>query len=153
MKVLAVALCCWYLWLPVTFWFGRVFCRYCCPVGLSQSLVSLIFRPRTRVRRVCTELPRSRVQRIVNWAVVVAWFVAPVGMFVHPWGIFGRVLALFVPGIVFFAAVALSAAFGKGRFWCNWICPIGTVFDAVARLGWHKDRPCRSCANCRRCFS
>ena len=64
-----------------------------------------------------------------------------------------RVLALFVPGIVFFAALLISALFGKGRLWCNWICPVGTVFDAVARLGWHKDRPCRSCANCRRCFS
>lgn len=152
MKYVALILCAWYLWLPITFWFGRVFCRYCCPLGLSQSLLSLCLRPRTRVRRVCTELPRTRIQRIVNWTLVIAYLFTPLGVFLHPWGISGRVLALFVPGIVFFAAVVLTAAFGKGRFWCNWICPLGTVFDLFARLGWHKDRPCRSCANCRRCF-
>ena len=152
MKYFAIFCCAWYLWVPVTFWFGRVFCRFCCPLGLSQSLVSLIVRPKTRVRRVCTELPRSALQRVVNWTIVAAYFLTPIGVYVNPWGVFGRVLTLFVPGIVFFAAILVLALFGKGRIWCNWVCPFGTIFDLVARLGWHRDSPCRSCANCRACF-
>ena len=153
MKYFALYCAAWYLWVPVTFWFGRVFCRYGCPVGLSQSLANLVFHPKTHVRRVCTRLPRSRVQRVFNWTVVLLYFLTPIGVYVNPWGVFGRVLVGFVPGIVFFAAVLATAAVGKGRFWCNWICPFGTIFDLVARLGWHEDRVGRGCGNCRRCFA
>jgi len=150
----------WYLWLPITFWFGRVFCRFICPLGLSQSLVHKVCHPKSHVRRICTELPRSPVQRVVNWTLVVAYFAAPVGMFLNPWGIFGRVLVgcvpsgvFFLPGVLFFGAVLVTAALGKGRFWCNWICPLGTLFDLTARVGWHTDKPCASCRKCRACFA
>lgn len=152
MKWLALAFAGWYLWLPVTFFCGRVFCRWVCPLGLSQSLVQLVLHPRTRVRRVCTRLPRSKWQRAVNWLIVAAYFTFPIGAWVHPWGIFGRALFGFVPGAIYFAAVVLSAVFMKGRFWCNWICPLGTIFDLVARLGWREDQVGSACRNCRRCF-
>lgn len=143
----------WLLWLPITFWFGRVYCRWVCPLGLCQSLVQLICHPRTRVRRVCANLPRSRAQRIVNWAFVAVYFFAPLGYLLNPWGIFGRaVFVFFVPGIVLFAAVLVLAIFGKGRLWCNWACPLGTLFDLAARLGWKQERIVGSCRNCRRCF-
>jgi len=152
MKWLALGLASWVLWLPITFWFGRVFCRYVCPLGLSQSLVNLVLHPRTRVRRVCTRLPRPWYQRLCNLAFVAVYFLSPLGAFLHPWGIVGRVVFLFAPGIVFAALVLVTAAFGRGRFWCNWVCPLGTIFDWVARLGWHQDKIGRGCANCRRCF-
>lgn len=143
----------WILWIPVTFWFGRIFCRYVCPLGLSQSLVNFIFHTKTHVRRVCEALPRSRIQRAVNWLIVIAYFLTPIGVYVNPWGVVGRVVVLFVPGVFFFLAVLASAVFGQGRFWCNWICPLGTIFDLVANVGLHRDRPCASCKHCRRCFS
>ena len=148
----------WVLWIPVTFWFGRIFCRYVCLLGLSQSLVNFVFHRKTHVRRVCEALPRPWYQRVVNWTIVAAyfllpWFVAPFAAWVNPWGIVGRVVVLFVPGVLFFAAILVTAAFGKGRFWCNWICPLGTIFDFVANVGLHRDRPCASCRHCRRCIS
>lgn len=152
MKWIALTLACWYLWLPVTFWFGRVFCRYVCPLGLSQSLVNFVFHPKTHVRRVCTRLPRPWYQKCVNGVFLLLYFTLPVGMYLHPWGIVGRVTILFVPGIVFFAAILVLAVFGKGRIWCNWVCLLGTMFDAVARLGWHDDKIGPRCKNCRRCF-
>lgn len=143
----------WFLWIPVTFWFGRIFCRYVCPLGLAQSLVHRLVCPRTHVRRVCEALPRSRWQRVISWTIVAVYFLTPLGVWVAPWGIVGRVLVGFLPGVVWFLAVLLSALFGQGRFWCNWICPLGTIFDLVANIGLHRDRPCASCKHCRRCFS
>lgn len=152
MKYLALVWATWIAWIPITFWLGRVFCRYICPLGLSQTIVHRIFRPRAHVRRVCTRLPRPALQRCVNLACLLLYFTLPVGALLHPWGIFGRVLVLFIPGIVFFAAILVLAVFAKGRVWCNWICPLGTMFDFVARFGWHQDKIGKGCANCRACF-
>lgn len=149
----AVVFAGWIFWLPVTFWCGRFFCRRVCPLGLCQSLVQTVVHPKTGVRRVCTELPRSPLQRAVNWAFVALYFFSPLGFWLNPWGIFGRaVFAFFAPGIVLFAGVLALALFGKGRIWCNWVCPIGTIFDLVARLGWRHDRVTARCGNCRRCL-
>ena len=152
MKYLGLVFASWVLWLPVTFWFGRVFCRWLCPLGLSQGLVNWLFHPRSHVRRVCENLPRGKWQLLVSWLLVAAYFLLPVGCWLSPWGIFGRVLVLFAPGVVLFAAILVLAAFGHGRVWCNWICPMGTIFDLVAKLGWREAKACRSCGRCRRCF-
>ena len=152
MKWLAIVWATWFAWIPVTFFFGRVFCRYVCPLGLSQSLVGFALRPKSNVRRVCSRLPRTRLQRCVNIALLVAYLALPVGQYLHPWGIFGRVLVLFAPGIAFFAGVLLLSAFGKGRIWCNWVCPLGTIFDVAAKFALRGDRIGRGCGNCRACF-
>jgi len=152
MKTVALIWTVWIAWIPVTFFLGRIFCRYVCPVGLSQSLVHFIFHPKTHVRRVCARLPRSKVQQAVNITILLVYFTLPVGALLHPWGIFGRVLFCFVPGIAFFAAILVTAAFGKGRFWCNWVCPLGTMFDFVTKIGWERERIGRNCAHCCKCF-
>lgn len=152
LKWLAFICASWIIWLPITFWMGRVFCRYICPLGLSQSLIAFIIHPRTSVRRVCTQLPRTKVQRVVNWLIVIAYAVTPIAAVVNPWGIFGRVLTLFMPGIVFFVGILILAMVGKGRIWCNWICPLGTIFDLTAKMGWHQDKITSRCKNCKKCF-
>ena len=152
MKWLAIVWAVWIAWIPVTFLFGRVFCRYVCPLGLSQSLVNRIFHPKTAVRRVCSRLPRPWYQKCVNWTILLVYFTLPVGNLLHPWGIFGRVLFLLAPGIAFFAAILLLAIFGKGRIWCNWICPLGTMFDAVAKFAIRGDKIGKGCGNCKACF-
>ncbi|MBP5285001.1 MAG: DUF1893 domain-containing protein [Kiritimatiellae bacterium] len=160
MKWIALFYTSWYILIPLTLLFGRFFCRYCCLLGLAQSLVGLVARPKTPVRRVCTRLPRAKAQRLVNWAVILLYFALPAFTDVslrgvlHPWGIAGRVLSamFFVPGIVVFCAILILAVFGKGRIWCNWICPLGTVFDLVSRVSWKKDKVVKNCNNCSACF-
>ena len=136
----------------LTFVWGRFFCATLCPLGIVQSLVNWIFHPKTNVRRVCTRLPRHSAQRIVNFAflalaLTLGWSA------LNPYGIFGRALTLWIPGVVVLAAVLVLAAVGKGRVWCNWVCPFGTVFDLLSRFSWRKDKVGRHCANCRRCFA
>ncbi|MBR6735063.1 MAG: 4Fe-4S binding protein [Kiritimatiellae bacterium] len=38
-----------------------------------------------------------------------------------------------VPGVVLFAVVVALAAIGKGRLWCNWVCPAGAI-EVIPRL-------------------
>ena len=137
---------------------GRLFCETCCPLGILQSLVNRLFHPRAAVRRVCTRLPETRAQVIVRCAVLVAALVllasgfGALAWFVTPYAIYGKALALFVPGVALFAAILALAALGKGRVWCNWICPVGTLFTLLSQksLCQHKVGP--GCSHCRACF-
>lgn len=138
---------------------GRFFCECFCPLGVIQSFANWIFHPKTKVRRVCTRLPETRRQQVVRWTVLATGVVlvvtgyGAIGWFFTPYSIYGKVLTLFVPGLVIFAVVVVSAAFGKGRFWCNWICPVGTLFNLLSKKSFcaHKVGP--GCANCKACFS
>ena len=138
---------------------GRLFCECFCPLGIIQSIVNWIFHPKTKVRRVCTRLPESHAQQTVRWTVLAVSVVlaatgfGAIGWLLTPYSIYGKALTLFAPGVVIFATVVVLAAFGKGRLWCNWICPIGTLFNILSKKSVcaHKIGP--GCANCKACFS
>lgn len=137
---------------------GRFFCETCCPLGILQSLVNRIFHPRRHVRRVCTRLPVTKGQWIVRLAILLV-FVALVGLgfgalawSLTPYSIYGKALTLLAPGVVLFVAILASAPFGQGRLWCNWVCPVGTLFTLLSKKSVcaHKVGP--GCSNCRKCF-
>ena len=138
---------------------GRLFCECFCPLGIIQSIVNWIFHPKTNVRRVCTRLPESHAQQTVRWTVLavsvvlVATGFGAIGWLLTPYSIYGKALTLFAPGVAIFATVVVLAAFGKGRLWCNWICPVGTLFNLLSKKSVcaHKIGP--GCANCKACFA
>ena len=141
-----------------TLLFGRFFCRAVCPLGIAQSVVNWIFHPRTHVRRVCTRLPETKAQRIVRWSVVAAFAaLAACGCMgaatmVVPISIFGKAVTLWTPGLAAFGLVMALAAVGKGRVWCNWVCPFGTIYNLTARICLCKDKVGKGCAHCGKCL-
>jgi len=165
----------------VTLLLGRFFCSAICPLGILQSLVHFAFHPKTHVRRVCTRLPETKAQRIVRWSVVAALTVLALVGFTGvvtcflPISIFGKALAVVravaeerslaaafgTPEARAFAVFSVAglllvltlAACGKGRLWCNWICPFGTVFALVSRFSLRKDRVAAQCGRCGKCFA
>jgi len=163
-----------FVWAAVlTLVLGRFFCDTLCPLGILQSAVNFLFHPKAHVRRVCTRLPETKVQRIVRWSVVA--LVAALGVCgclglataIFPISVFGRVVSvarlsggevpaepLFaISAFAAFALVLVLAAIGKGRIWCNWICPFGTFFNLIARISPVKDKVGKGCGNCRRCLA
>lgn len=164
-----------------TFLLGRFFCDTLCPLGILQSFVNWLFHPRTHVRRVCSRLPETKAQRIVRWCVFAA--AVALGAFgcmglvtcILPISVFGKAVATVravvdagsvgqafdTPEALFFAAFSLAvflavmalAAFGRGRLWCNWICPFGTVYNLVAKIALRKSKVGKGCGNCKRCFT
>ena len=131
---------------------GRLYCEVACPLGIVQDLVRWISRK--KVRRVCSRLPETKLQIAVKWTVFALFMAAGLAgfsfMWLDPYGIFGRGVTL--TGGVFFVVLILAFA-GKGRFWCNWICPVGTVLQLVSRFSVFKDRfdKCEHCEECRKC--
>lgn len=132
---------------------GRLYCEVVCPLGIVQDLLRWIARK--KVRRVCSRLPETKRQVIVKWTVFVLFMAVGLAgfsfMWLDPYGIFGRGVTL--TGGVFFVVLALALV-GRGRFWCNWICPVGTLLQAVSRFSVFKDRfdKCDHCEECRKCI-
>jgi ferredoxin len=60
--------------------------------------------------------------------------------------------AVVLCGLVMFALVVVSAFFGKGRLWCNWVCPFGSLFSVLSKKSLLGDKICKGCENCRKCF-
>lgn len=150
-----------------TLLFGRIYCEAVCPLGVAQDVLrKASFLDRLSVRRVCPRLPVSRSAWAVRLSILGATVVAAaagLGAFwLDPYAIFCRFLAIFpvretdaafaVFAAVPFAAVAILAFVGKGRVWCNAICPVGTVFAAIARFKAAGTPFARSCGHCRACF-
>ena len=132
---------------------GRLYCEIVCPLGIAQDF--LRWCARKKVRRVCTRLPETRSQRIVRWAVFALYLIAGVAglsfVWLDPYAIFGRGITL--TGVLFFVVMALAFV-GRGRLWCNWICPVGTLLQLFSGIAVFKDKvaKCDHCEECRRCF-
>ena len=132
---------------------GRLYCEILCPLGIAQDVLRWISRK--KVRRVCSRLPESRGQIIVKWTIFVLYMVAGIVglsfMWLDPYGIFGRGVTL--TGGIFFVVLLLAFA-GKGRIWCNWVCPVGTLLQIVSRFAFIKDKfqKCEGCEECRKCI-
>ena len=141
-----------------TLLFGRSYCEMMCPLGILQGFVNWLFHPRRHVRRVCTRLPVSRAQLVCRLVVLVAFVslsalgFASLAGFVEPYALFGRAMTLFAPGLAVVGLVLVLAACGQGRFWCNWICPLGTCFTFLSRFAWRRhamgDGGCAHCLAC-----
>ena len=138
---------------------GRLFCECFCPLGIIQSFVNWMFHPKTKVRRVCTRLPESKRQLIVRWTVLASVVVligvgfGAIGWLLTPYSIYGKALTLFLPGVALFALVVVLAAIGKGRIWCNWICPVGTLFNILSKKSVCAHKVGKGCGNCKACFA
>ena len=132
---------------------GRLYCEIVCPLGIVQDFVWWVARK--KVRRVCTRLPETKRQRTVRWIVFVLFLVAGLAglsfIWLDPYAIFGRGLTL--TGGLFFLVLVLSCV-GAGRFWCNWVCPVGTLLQLVSRFAVFKNKveKCDHCEECRKCF-
>lgn len=143
--------------LALTLLWGRFFCEALCPLGILQSLVNLVFHPKRHVRRVCSRLPATPARNAVRFSVLalfVGAIAAGIGSawMISPYAIYGKALVLMTPGLVLLGVVLVSAAVGRGRLWCNWVCPFGTAFDLLSKVAWRKSTVGKGCANCRACF-
>jgi len=152
--------------LGLTLAFGRVYCETVCPLGVAQDALRILRWNRSR--RVCSRLPESTPQIYVRmtffFGFIVLGFCGLHFTWLDPYAIFGRAVgwrlqpdpstAMTVFSLGLAGLVAVLALCGKGRVWCNWICPAGTLLHALVRFSWKRDRIEKGsgCDTCRACW-
>jgi ferredoxin len=142
----------------LTLVFGRLYCKAICPLGVAMTFVNWICRRKKHVRRVCSRLPMDKRSLWWRWGVVAALALAalaglwPLVWQFDPYAIYGRMVAFSSPLAAVGVMLLVSHAFGKGRWWCNRVCPLGTVFSAISRFAVFGDRIGEGCGGCRECF-
>ncbi|MCL4402121.1 MAG: 4Fe-4S binding protein, partial [Acidobacteria bacterium] len=146
-----------------TFFFGRFFCGWICPLGTLHHLLSH-FGARGRKRLEGNRYqPWQRLKYGLLLALVAAAAAgSALAGLMDPFALLAKgagALALHPPhlsqGFVLAALLAAILAVNvvTTRFWCRALCPLGALLGAASRwslLGLEK--PGGGCEDCRRCL-
>ena len=148
--------------LLATLLFGRIYCSVICPTGILQDVA---------IGAHGFKKNRFKYKKATNWlrygvlvlfiAALLAGFSAIAGL-IEPYSMFGRMVSLvghpssaavkLVGGISLILIIVL--AFFLGRWWCNNICPVGTLLGLLSRFSLFKPvidtEKCTSCKKCER---
>ena len=127
---------------------GRVYCSVLCPLGILQDICGLIPAAKNKRRKDFIQL-RCLILGVVAGILFCAS--AAGFFFLDPYSIFGRGITVFLwGGTVPLAAVLLLTLFKK-RFFCTYICPVGTMLGFVARGSVRPLTVTDKCVNCGKC--
>ena len=160
-----------------TFFMGRVFCGWICPLGsLNQFLGNI----RSQSQGCKTRIASNRYKKwqatkyllliagilaaifgssIAGWIDPFSLMVRSIGVSILPAAASKKYYVVYQPhywpsvlmGAVFFALLAMNLR--VTRFWCRALCPLGALLGMAARwsiLGLHKDAA--TCNKCSRCL-
>lgn len=150
---------------------GRLYCSLVCPLGILQAAFREVFTLDLFRKTAKRSLPRaSRLSSRTLWTIrgtILLAFVASAcfcGLFawLAPYGTFGRSALAFTrdcamtPIVRIVALVQLAfillATLGRGRFWCNLVCPVGTLLGLFSRFAVFRVRiDAKKCVNCNLC--
>ena len=137
--------------LALTVVFGRFYCSVLCPLGLIQDLVRWPFP-----RKKAVKFPNVRWLRLLvcgvalglfgcGWATGFLWF--------DPYSVSGRIAGDFLWGGAVTLAALVVLTIWKPRWFCNCLCPAGTILGAASRFGVFRltvDEKCVRCGMCLR---
>lgn len=152
--------------LLLTLLLGRIYCSVICPLGIYQDIViwvASLFK--TKKQRRFTYTPaKTGVRYGILLAVavcVIFGFVMPL-VFMDPYGLYGKmavnltfshqfVWPAFAFALCVWVVITLLAAL-KGRFYCNVICPVGTLLGTLSKYAMFRltvdESKCRHCLLC-----
>ncbi|MDR0666099.1 MAG: NapH/MauN family ferredoxin-type protein [Campylobacteraceae bacterium] len=134
---------------------GRAFCSWVCPYGIlgevGEKLHALLVK-----RKIARSFEFSHKIKYVFWLffLFLAFFagylvfetINPVGILSRAF-IYGWSLAL-----LFVAVLFLIEVFFIQRFWCRYICPVGTTYSFLGQISAVKIRRTNECNACGACI-
>lgn len=169
MKVAFIGVVALLLILTVTFFFGRLWCGYLCPMGGLPELISRLFHDRIKIDfRPLPQIPIRYGYFLTYVILLPALGISACSMcnfitiprMIEAMGGGTRGIAFLVSsiGAVNLALVILLGFFAKyGRGYCAFLCPIGAIDGLVNRIAskLHFVRRVRvqrdRCTGCREC--
>jgi polyferredoxin len=160
-----------------TFFLGRFFCGWICPLGSMSQFVGII-RSQSKVRKTLIAANRYKKwqatkyfllitgllaalcrNNMVGWIDPFSFLVRSIGVSILPTAASKKYYVVYQPhywpsvlmGAVFLALLAMNLR--VTRLWCRALCPLGALLGMAARwsiLGLHKDAA--TCNKCSRCL-
>ena len=146
--------------LILTLLFGRVYCSTICPMGVLQDIIIWISRKMRKNKFIFSN--RHFPLRIIIFLIfiVALVFVPSWASLIEPYSMFGRILTicqLALPTLIIAILTLLiiaHLAFWHGRWYCNNICPVGTLLGAIGIRSLLRIRidttKCNHCGNCEK---
>ncbi|HZK94295.1 MAG TPA: 4Fe-4S dicluster domain-containing protein [Prolixibacteraceae bacterium] len=151
--------------------FGRIYCSTICPLGFLQD-ISIWLGKILGIKRdyEIEKIKRLKILRISILATTVLLLIAGSAFatgLLEPFSIFSRFmffLKILVNGpvsgsvlpmtfIAFTILAIVLPAIKQGRFFCSWICPVGTMLWVFSKFSLFKFRIDQSaCNHCNKCL-
>jgi len=144
------------IFLGLTFFFGRIFCGYVCPLGAAQELASMIrFKPKLDYNR--TYKKRKDFLRwgffviyaiaSIIWGLQATLFLNPINGFLIFWTPFN--LMILIAFVIMIGTIILSIFIY--RPYCRFFCPFGALASLFGRFSPLKIRRTVHCNDCGIC--
>jgi len=151
---------------------GRTYCSLICPLGYLQDLVIWIGKiAGIESSWTIHRKKANKILRLLLFFVLIVMFFIGIGFFtglLEPFSIYLRTIFLIsripvfytllnrnlLPSLIILISISiiLLLSIKKGRFFCSWICPVGTIlwglsFVSIFRLKIDKSL-CNGCNKC-----
>ena len=146
------------IFLGLTFFFGRIFCGYVCPLGAVQELASMIrFKPKLNYNRTYKKKKTYlrwgffAIYAIFSmiWGLELTLFMNPINGFLIFWT--PLTVSIFVAFIIFMLTIVVS--FFIYRPYCRFFCPFGALaflFGKISPLKIRRTPHCTECGVCEK---
>jgi MauM/NapG family ferredoxin protein len=139
--------------LLVTFFLGRVFCGFVCPLGTIVDAVDFVTGLRARGRRL------KRVKRhvaivlvaLAAFGVTAAWLLDPINWAARLGALLSRAtIDWCVAAVLIGALLGVAIAAGRRGF-CRVLCPLGALLGWIASISPFARSVSSTCIDCGRC--
>lgn len=145
----------WFLGLiPVTYFFGRVWCGWVCHLGALQEFIHVHERFSFLQGKKATKIMRT-IQILLLVTLVIQLLVTRENLFIHidPFKVAFNLRSFYLTGWILLGLLLISSLYIYRPF-CRSVCPVGLI------LGWVSQIPGAAvldknaeCTSCRKCAS
>lgn len=136
-----------FVFVALSFAFGKVFCGYACPIGTTQELLYLLPGKKLKVRNK-TITTAFRIGFLIAFVVLAAGF--SIGLLKYLG--FKDFFDLNTGAVFFWAFLTIVViSIFVYRPFCRLACPYGALLSLAAIKGRFKLRRNEDCINCKKC--